>query len=127
MMPTTCIEQAPIPPPSSSSFPGGGVFGPWQRSYDHQRPHHVVLLVLQDVAVPHVLVPARFAGWQGRSNGTCGRSNFMMTVVTSLGCILTVSFHPSSSPVRTMRWPGVAGRAVVGVHVEWLASRAPGR
>ena len=25
---------------------------------DHQRPHHVVFLVLQDVAVPHVLVAA---------------------------------------------------------------------
>ena len=35
-------------------------------SDDHQRPHHVVLLVLQDVAMPHVLVTAgAWARWHG--------------------------------------------------------------
>src|SRR6187431_2386342 len=35
-------------------------------SDDYQRPHHVVLLVLQNVAMPHVLVTAGArAGWHG--------------------------------------------------------------
>ena len=43
---------------ASSSLPCGGVSGTWRRLHDHQRAHHVVLFVLQDVAVPHVLVAA---------------------------------------------------------------------
>ncbi len=64
---------------------------------DHQRAHHVVLFVLEDVAVPHVLdcrpVPA---GSAGTVKGTAGRSNFMSTRVTCPGFIRTVSFQPSS-------------------------------
>ncbi len=48
----------------------------------------------------------------------------MMTVVTSPGFMRTVSFQPSSVRSGPLRGPGVAGRAVVGVHVERLASRA---
>jgi hypothetical protein len=54
-----------------------------------------MLLVLEDVAVPHVLV-ATGARTCRHPNGTVHRSNFMITAVTSLGFILTVSFHPSS-------------------------------
>src|SRR5436189_3705195 len=35
-------------------------------------------------------------GLDGTRNGVDGKSNRMTTVVTSPGCILTVSFHPSS-------------------------------
>ena len=70
-------------------------------SADHyQRTHHIVLFVLQNVAVPDILVPVPIplpAAMLGLTvKGTLGRSNFMITVVTSPGFIRTVSFQPSS-------------------------------
>ncbi len=72
--------------------------GLWSRGRIHdQRPHHVVLFVLQDVAVPYIFVVALQRSARvlaGTVNGTVGRSNFMITRVTSPGFMRTVSFQP---------------------------------
>ena len=74
---------------------------------DHQRPHHVVFLVFQDVAVPHVLIAASpRAGWRRHDTALavliCGTANCMMMRVTVPGNIITVSFQPVS-----FGWAGV--------------------
>ena len=54
-----------------------------------------MLFMLEDMAVPYILMAT--GTWEaGTVKGTEGRSNFMMTVATSFGLILTVSFQPSS-------------------------------
>ena len=87
-----------------------------------------MLLVLEDVAVPHVFVVflARVEKLHVRcpragrhvERRTAGRSNFMITVMTSPGCILTVSFQPSSSGSGPRRMPG--GCELSSNNSEWL-------
>jgi hypothetical protein len=65
-----------------------------QLRQNHQRPHHVVLFVFQDVAMPHVLVAASpRTRWQ--ANGTCGNLNCAFTRVTSYGFMRT-DFLPAA-------------------------------
>ena len=85
---------------------------------NHQSMHHVVLFMLQDVAVPHVLMFDRLFvlnlqfRWAGRLATVVHtvrpvdqfqvlvndrrQTHFMMTRVTVPGYIGTVSFQPSS-------------------------------
>src|SRR5215467_1027874 len=61
----------------------------------HQRPHHIVFFVLQDVAMPpYSLPPVR--GLAGTVKGTLGRSKRMIRRVTVPGKCITVSFQPIS-------------------------------
>src|SRR2546422_10197552 len=73
--------------------------------------HHVVFLVLQDVTMPNVLGSLNAVTvLEPRTGGgglPCGKSNFISTVTTSPGFILTVSFHPCSF--------GSGGRSVPGI------------
>ena len=78
--------------------------------------------MLQDVAVPHVLIPASpRAGRNGERHRRQGELH------DHGGHLAGVHAHrllpPQLGPVWTTRRAGVAGRAVVGVRVERLASQ----
>lgn len=79
--------------------------------YD-QRPHHVVFLMFQGVAVPDVSM-ASMRELCGTTKGAVGKSNFMMTVVHSPGFMRTVSLKPASFFVRQVDRPDETNRAVV--------------
>ena len=61
----------------------------------YQRPHHILLFMLDDVAVPNILVAA-VRGLAGTGNGTLGRSKRMIRRVTVPGKYITLSFQPVS-------------------------------
>ena len=64
---------------------------------NYEWAHHIVFLMLEDVAVPHVFVPAGPRAQRiSHGAGSVGRVNCMITVVISPGFMRTVSFHPIS-------------------------------
>src|SRR6266702_221833 len=89
---------------------------------DYQRPHHIVLFVLQNVTVPHIFISAR--SWAGRNRERyCRQVEFHDHSSYRARIHAHRLFPPQLSLARTTRRTDVAGRAIVSVLVEWLASQ----